>query len=425
MNRFMILLKKELRELLTLQLILPLVAVILVFNLLGSQMKKAGHSDSQKKRTVSVLNQDSSEFTQAMLQSLSGSFEITFSQSENPEQFYSEQEKTPGAVQAIVIPENFSSQLLNNNQVSVSVCSFIRDFSIRSMKKTGDGFSFVSALEKKVRVFLLTREGLNPLFLTDPVKIEEAVRINHKTASTDPSEVFEFITSQTSLIPMILFLVLITSSQMLASAVATEKEDKTLETLLSCPVSRHHIIFSKMLAAGTAALLIAVCYIFGFKNYMQGISDLSSSPAVKNASEALVSLGLTLTPSGIFITGVTLFLGLLCALSLVVILSVFAENSKSVQGLITPVMLLVMVSYLISFFLDISSLPSVLKILMYLNPFTYTFTSVPWMFLGRYPLIIKGIIYQFFIFLILLYTATRIFSSDLLITMKLSRRKKN
>ena len=45
-------------------------------------------------------------------------------------------------------------------------------------------------------------------------------------------------------------MIIIYSSQMVISAIAMEKQNKTLETLLTVPISRTSIITAKMLAAG-------------------------------------------------------------------------------------------------------------------------------------------------------------------------------
>ena len=70
------------------------------------------------------------------------------------------------------------------------------------------------------------------------------------------------------------------ASQMIISAISTEKIDKTLETLLSAPVSRIAVLSSKMLAATIISALYAAIYMLGFSNMMSGMGGdmMSSSP---------------------------------------------------------------------------------------------------------------------------------------------------
>ena len=54
-------------------------------------------------------------------------------------------------------------------------------------------------------------------------------------------------------IPIILMMIIIYSSQMVISAIAMEKQNKTLETLLTVPIPRTSIVTAKMLAAASSA----------------------------------------------------------------------------------------------------------------------------------------------------------------------------
>ena len=67
-------------------------------------------------------------------------------------------------------------------------------------------------------------------------------------------------------------MIIIYSSQMVITTVAMEKQNKTLETLLTVPIKRTSIVTTKMLAAGIVGLASAVIYMFGFKSYMGGIT---------------------------------------------------------------------------------------------------------------------------------------------------------
>ena len=57
------------------------------------------------------------------------------------------------------------------------------------------------------------------------------------------------------LIPIVLFVIIMYSAQMVITAVAMEKQDKTLETLLTVPIPRTSVVTSKMLAGGIVGLM--------------------------------------------------------------------------------------------------------------------------------------------------------------------------
>ena len=81
------------------------------------------------------------------------------------------------------------------------------------------------------------------------------------------------ISQQSLLIPVVLMMIVIYSSQMVISAVAMEKQNKTLETLLTVPIKRTSIITAKMLSAGLVGLISAAIYMFGFKSFVGGIGE--------------------------------------------------------------------------------------------------------------------------------------------------------
>jgi len=108
------------------------------------------------------------------------------------------------------------------------------------------------------------------------------------------------------------------------------------------------------------------------------------------------------------------------ALSIAVILGAFAEDLKSVQILIMPLMMVVLLPYLITMFIDINTASPVLKWLIYAIPFSHPFLAAQFIFAHNFTMVIGGIIYEFALFFVLAVVAARIFSTDRILTMKLN-----
>ncbi len=232
-----------------------------------------------------------------------------------------------------------------------------------------------------------------------------------------------FVSQQTAFIPVILFIVIIFAAQMIATAIANEKENKTLETLLTTPVSRKSIVVSKMAGAGIIALLSSLVYMFGFRSYVNSLTG--TGQASGQIGSIIKELGLSLTPQSYILLALSLFAGIILALSISIILGAFAEDVKSVAGLITPLMVLVMIPYFLTMFLDINTLPSSLKYFAYAIPFSHVFLASSHLFLHEYPAVFWGIIYQLLWFIVFVLIAAKIFSTDKIVTMKLNFSKKN
>ncbi len=233
------------------------------------------------------------------------------------------------------------------------------------------------------------------------------------------------ISQQSMLIPIVLMMIVIYSSQMVISAVAMEKQNKTLETLLTVPIKRTSIITAKMLAAGLVGLISAGVYMFGFQGFIGGIGEEAAKAGAQAGGAALMQkLGLTFDTTGYVILGLSLFLAILVALAMAMILGVLAEDFRSAQNMIMPLMFMVMIPYFISLFADINTVSLPVKIFILAIPFSHPFLVSQNLYLGNYGMIAAGLAYMLVVFVVLVIFAARIFSTDKILTMKLRFGKK-
>ena len=158
------------------------------------------------------------------------------------------------------------------------------------------------------------------------------------------------------------------------------------------------------------------------KILMRGFTEGISSSA--SMGKVIKELGLTMSGNGYLLLGISLFFAVLCGLAIATILGVLAEDFRSAQTLILPIMLMVLIPYLLSFFADINTMPQPIKLLVLAIPFSHPFLATQNIMLGRYAAVLYGIIYMALIFFILVVLAARIFSTDRVLTMKLRWKKK-
>ena len=107
-------------------------------------------------------------------------------------------------------------------------------------------------------------------------------------------------------------------------------------------------------------------------------------------------------------------------LSISIILGSLADDPKTSQTVLLPIMLLVMVPYAISMIADVNSLPTAAKLIVYAIPFTHTFTSMSNLMFGNNTLFIYGLIYQIIFFAVCMFFALKLFKSDKILTMSLN-----
>jgi len=423
MRKFYILLKKEVKELLTIQIILPLIITAVLFVFIGNVVGK-----QQEKTTgpvkINLIDQDKSNLSENVI-NLFNKNNIEVSVSSASVDNALENAKTENKTALLVIPKGFENYILAGQSKQIDVYTIIKNFSVFGGQNYANLLADIAKVNGILSNSLLSQKnpGIDPTALKNPLTPNEFIVVGSKQANVSPSAVMAFVSQQTMYIPIILFIVIVLSAQMIATAIANEKENKTLETLLTTPVSRNAIVVAKMAAASLIALLASVIYIFSFRSYINGLTgNISVSSDI---SAVIEKLGLSLSPQDYVLLGLSLFAGILIALSIALILGAFAEDVKSVAGLISPLMILVMIPYFFTLFLDLSALSPILRIIVYAIPFSHVFMTAPNLFLNDYPPVIYGIIYQLVWFAVLVGIASKIFSTDKIMTMKLNFKKKS
>jgi ABC-2 type transport system permease protein len=423
MKKFTNLLGKEIRELINKQLIISLVMMVAIFYFIGgmakSEMKKA--AATQK---ISIMDMDQSELSRGLAASLKmAHFEVEPVQAKDPEAAV-QAAKQGDTYLLMVIPQGFGASIARLEPEEISTYTFLRSFSMGGIRKSEILRAVIAATNNYLSNGILKNKvpGVEPGILKDPIKSKDYVIVKNKMAEGSASAISGYVWSQSFIIPIILFFIIMYSAQMVISAVAMEKQNKTLETLLTVPIPRTSIVTTKMLAAGIIGLLAAGIYMIGMKSFMGGMTgDIRASASM---SGVIQQLGLTLSGKGYVLLGISLFLAILCGLAMAIILGVLAEDFRSAQTLILPLTLMILIPYLLSFFADFQTLPLPVKLLILAIPFSHPFLATPNIMLGHYSAVLYGILYMAVVFFVLVFTAARIFSTDRVLTMKLHFGKK-
>lgn len=428
MKKFFILVRKEVRELMTPQVLLPLVLIVIVFVFVGKLVGREAQK-VQAPRPVAVLDLDRSALSAKVVGVLGKSnFDVDL-QTEGTVAAVIAQAKSKNERLVVVIPAGFGEGVAKLEPQKLETYTVLKNFSYTGSRDSAILSVALAAVNETLSNKLLQNQpgGADPQNLKNPVKSRDFVIIGDRQAEVNPNVVLAFISSQTTFIPIILFFVIVFSSQLIAASIATEKENKTLETLLSLPVTRKSIVAAKLVGAGFVALLTAVLYLYGMQSYLSGLTGSFGGGAGTDqaAHAAITQLGLIFRPLDYLLLGLTLFFGILAALSIALILGSFAEDAKSAQGIIAPLMVLILIPYFLVLFLDLSTLSPALKVLVYAIPFSYPFLAAPNLLLRQYGEIAWGIGYLALLFVVFVYIASKIFASDRILTMKLNFFKKN
>ncbi len=258
----------------------------------------------------------------------------------------------------------------------------------------------------------------NPATILDPIVTSEKTIIKGKSIDVNPSVLFGLMISQSTAMPVGIMMLLMFAMQLAATSVASEKEEKTLETLLTLPINRLTILAGKLTGSIIVAVIGAAAYIVGFNYYMTSFTGIIPG----QAGVDLAAVGLAPTPISYILLGASLFVSLLSALALAISISIFAEDVRGAQALVGPLSMLFVFPMIIMMFTDVYALPFPLMIALLAIPFTHPMLASKVAFTGDYLTALIGIIYVSLFTIIVLYIAARLFGTEKILTAKLKFR---
>ncbi|HBA60449.1 MAG TPA: hypothetical protein DCZ92_06460 [Elusimicrobia bacterium] len=422
MNIFLVLFKKEIKELLTRQLLISIAAMLFIFAVIGKSV--GSHSRSSGVRnSVVLLDLDRSPLSKRIAGAMrKAKAEILPSGAANIAAALADPQFA-GENSFILLPAGLEKDVAGQKASRVEYYSrFRRDASglgpalaagrVRKLSTAVSGAVSAWALERRL-------PGLSADLLKDPAPAREFAVIDGRMEQVPVAQVVAFMQSQSYFFPMAVFFIVMLSAQMIMTSVASEKENKTLETLLSSPVDRRLLVLSKLAASTSIAAALSLAYMLGMRSFMSGINSIAGAGPAAAASEALARLGLVMTPSGYLLTGLSVLFCILCAISMAFILGILAEDVKSVQTLLTPLMMPLMLAYLLPIFIDLSTANFGIKFLLYAIPFTHAFMAPQNILMGNIQQVLYGIAYQAAVFAAFVLLAARLFSGDALLTLRI------
>lgn len=426
--KFINLLKKELHELINKQMIIALAVMLFIFMLLGGFMGNMINEAVSESYSINISDCDNSENSNALIFSLK-SFGVEVHEYTADDSDYSKVLEKNGVKSMIILPEGFGEAIDNGNAPEIITIDTMASASAMG-NLTDNTAGGISAIEVCLRSMFASREGITDekLMLIDaPMNVTEHTVVAEKSAQVSKDTLLSKIMMQNMILPIVVFILIIMTSQMLISAISNEKIDKTLETLLSAPVSRTAVIGSKMLAAAVVALINAAVYMIGFSFMTSNASGEAVSginmPAIgdfPSADEAMAQLGLSLGVTDYLLVGCQLFMTILICLSVSIILGALIDDPKNSQTVIMPLMIFALIPYIISMLSDINTLPTAFRYLIYAIPFTHTFSAMSNLMFGNTALFFGGLVYQIIVFAVFMFFALRIFKSDKIFTISLN-----
>jgi ABC-2 type transport system permease protein len=405
---------KELKELirdpkiLVGMIVLPLIMMPVLGLVLGYAQDSAQQQAQSSFQLLLVVDNDGGYWSRQIIGNLSSVANVVVINNTSPQQILDDGLLAQyNRTEFIEIPANFTQTVdehFANNSVTATV-------NVYSIFQEGGIFSNIGSSGVTQLTYSFNRVVAPDVLVTQ----QSTIVRGEIQQGVDPEQLSSVLYLQSIAMPLTIMILLTYAMQIAATSVAQEKEEKTLETLLTVPVDRFAILMGKLsstiIVAGAAAIAVLVGYNFMFSSLTSAVQT--------GTSVDLVQLGLVPSPLGYLLLGISLFMTLLSALALAVIMSAFSEDVRGAQALVGYIYPLIFIPALALMYIDINSLPSVLQAVFYAIPYSHPIIASKAIVMGNYTTVIFGIIYVAALTVVIMYIASRLFATEKLLTAKL------
>lgn len=331
-----------------------------------------------------------------------------------------EQMQERGIANVLVIPdsETLSQNISNQVQTSISQYYLYEPTGMFGTVSSSVMSQIVSLLNSDLSRLLLANDSgfINYQFYISPlVTGGDAIGTvvdGQVHQGITPADISNEINGQTLMIPLVIMIIIMMVGSIVISSMGSEKENKTLETLLTMPIKRTSIVSGKIVAAAIVGLVYGLAYMVGMSIYMGSMTgSLMSSSTVD-----LEALGMSLDVLDWVLVMVSMFLAIVCALGICMILGAFAKNYKSAQTMTMPLSILAMIPMFIIMFTGWYGSGAAIQIVTFAIPFSHPMMAMQALMYGDVTLVLGGIAYMAVFAVVTILITVKLYNSDILIT---------
>ncbi|MBU1218474.1 ABC transporter permease [Myxococcota bacterium] len=404
------LIKKEIKELLTPSSLAVIIGITILFASMG-KIIGVSKDEAKKKPKIALVDQDKTSESKALIDGLRKKTDFIY-EGDDSGLAIAKVRKHKKAVAMVMVPRGFSKDLEKGNQGYILIQWVMRGAGImdtigsaileKSMEEMNRNIAF-HILHKQFNI----KEDKIKNILIPTKKLESTLYRDKLIPVLSPNKIAQVLISQSMTIPMAIFIILMLGGSMVITSMGLEKENKTLETLLTMPVNRTTIVMGKLLGSAIVGLIMAALYLVGFKFYLSSLEA---------GTVNLAALGLSLSIFDYLLVGLSLFVSLVFGLAMAMLLGIMARDYKSAQILTYPIMGLAIIPMFFTMYKDLNTVSLVMKYFMYAIPFTHPMTAMRSLTFDAWGAVVAGIVYNLILSGILIAVIVKIFKTDKLIT---------
>jgi len=409
MNSLVNIMKKEIKEILTPATIAPIIFMAILFGSLGNAIGGI-EEELNEKPVIGFINEDDGMFSTIAISIIQNRSDVVYNSTsildkEHGLEILSEK----NGIALIYINQNFTENINNDINGQIEIYWIMKGAGLLDSISSEIVEGLIYQINREISKTLIERNATvnASIALYPSSRIDTTYFKDRILPGLSPSTITGILSSQSTLVPLIIMMIIMMAGGTVISSMALEKENKTLETLLTLPVKRVNIVVGKLGASALVGLLFAVIYMFGMSHYMNSFQF---------GGAANTALDITLSTPDLILMGILLFVTLLSALSLCMLLGTLAKNYKSAQTLTFPVIIMNLFPYFVTMMKDFDTLPMALKGIMFAIPFSHPMMATRALIFDDYAFVIAGIIYVSIFAIVTIGIVVWIFKTDKLLT---------
>jgi ABC-2 type transport system permease protein len=407
--------RKEIKELLTPATLIPIIIIAILFGSLGGVFGGI-EEQLEEPQKIALIDQDEGILSEVASAVMNSTSEMVYNGDSVQDALNALDEE--GGVALFIIPSNFTADILDNKSGTIEAFWIMKGAGIMDTLPSAAATSLLNSVDQAISATLITGDlSDNASIILNPTQLTETTIFKDmEMEGISPTVISSVMSSQSFIMPLIVLMVIIYAGSIVISSMGTEKENKTLETLLTMPVRRTSIVFGKLLGAAVVGLLMAIIYMLGMGYYFNSMMGSSSID--------LAQYGISLGVVDYILVGISLFAALVFALALCMVLGIFTKNYKAAQTMIMPVAFVAMVPMFVTMFTDFDTLPMMARVLIFAIPFSHPMIAMRSLMFDDYLLVLSGIAYSSILALLMMFVAVTLFKKDILLTGKVARSEK-
>lgn len=397
-------------------IIMPLIVFLIMGGIMRFAMTASFEETKPSKQIIYVVNEDKGVYAGKVVDYIkSKGFNVVVLENANPEELV----KTLENVSLILnIPSGFTYNLTNGLKANIETYISLKGLSISGYAIMGLSSDIISDLNSYLSTELIKEQvkNVNPEFILNPVVSKPNMYIRNIKVPASAAAMLGFFSAGLIVAPLVL---VTTAIGVAASLIAVENEERTLEVLLTLPISRFKILFSKLLGVMVLVILATISFTIGFIFYL-------SAPfaAIEETAPTGGVLSFEITPImgiigilSIILIIASIFLTLVAVSALGLLLGSIAPDVRTAQTYIGSLGFIVFVPGMLLMLLDLSKFPLAMQlILIGISPFIAPILIIKALFEGLAWIAYVSLAWTTVFTLLMVFVASKFISSERIFT---------